>query len=170
MATVTEEALADVERLHSEGISSGDLVTVLESWGVRFSEATLRKWVQWELLPRSVRVGHRGQQGGSQGQYPARIVRRILEIRRLLGDGYTVDQIRAGALLLANELEALERQIGVVFEGMERAVKTQSDEVGGEALRRELREARVTAAELVGRLRTMGSEAATRQRLARAAG
>ena len=34
---------------------------------MKFSEATLRKYVQLGLLPRSVRVGRKGKHQGSQG-------------------------------------------------------------------------------------------------------
>ena len=64
-----ERELQEIERTWPNGLTSRQIVDVFETRGIRFSEATLRKYVQLGLLPRSVRVG-------PQGQAP-RLVRRL---------------------------------------------------------------------------------------------
>ena len=44
--------------------------------------------MQLGLLPRSVRVGRKGKHRGSQGLYPATVVRQIELVRRLMAQGY----------------------------------------------------------------------------------
>src|SRR3712207_1701644 len=72
-----EEEIAEIERAWPNGLTSRQIVDVFESRGIRFSEATLRKYVQLGLLPRSVRVGRKGKHRGSCGLYPANVVRRV---------------------------------------------------------------------------------------------
>ena len=71
---IDKAVLERIERDHPAGMSSAAILDLLSSLGVRFSEATLRKWVQLGLLPRSVRVGRKGKHSGSQGMYPTPIV------------------------------------------------------------------------------------------------
>ena len=63
--------LAEIERSRPQGLTSRQIVDLFETRGIRFSEATLRKYVQLGLLPRSVRVGRKGKHRGSCGLYPA---------------------------------------------------------------------------------------------------
>src|SRR5512137_1304908 len=79
-----EEELGDIERQSPNGLTSRQIVDVFTSRGVRFSEATLRKYVQLGLLPRSVRVGRKGKHRGSCGVYPAEIVRRVNQVRVMM--------------------------------------------------------------------------------------
>src|SRR5262245_18528970 len=105
MQGLTDAVLDEVEKAHPDGITSQQIVELLEHHELKFSEATLRKYVQLGLLPRSVRVGRKGKNRGSQGRYPAGIVRQIVEIKRLLNDNYTIDEIRREYLLLRGEIE-----------------------------------------------------------------
>src|SRR5690242_13910388 len=98
-AGLTEAALQKIEKSYPDGLASQQILGILEEHGVRFSEATLRKYVQLGLLPHSVRVGRRGKDRGSQGLYPVSIVRQVLEIKRLLNENYTIDEIRQEFLL-----------------------------------------------------------------------
>ena len=63
--------------------------------------------MQLGLLPRSVRVGRKGKHRGSQGLYPATIVRQIELVRRLMAQGYTIQDIQREFLFLGSEIEAL---------------------------------------------------------------
>ncbi len=155
MGAWSEDELAKIEAEHPEGLAAAEIISLLDGMGVRFSEASLRKYVQLELLPRSVRVGHRGRQGGSQGQYPVEILRQILEIKKLLSEGKGIEEIRSKALLIQHEIDNLEANIRRVFEGIERALESGSDEVTREQCRREMREAKAAAADLVRRLRAV---------------
>lgn len=151
----SEAELARIEAEHPAGVAAAEIVSLLDVLGVRFSEASLRKYVQLELLPRSVRVGHRGRQGGSQGQYPTEILRQILEIKRLLSEGYGIEEIRSKALLIHHEIDHLEAHVRQIFDGMERALAAHGDAIGREQGRRELRDAMGSAAELIRRLRAV---------------
>ena len=90
----TEDELERLESEHPEGLSTQQVVEGFATRGLPVSEATFRKYVQLGLLPRSVRVGRKGKHRGSQGLYPAAIVRQIELIRRLMGQGYTIQQIQ----------------------------------------------------------------------------
>ena len=94
MSKVAESTLEQVERDHSTGISSVDLLAFFEGQEIRFGEATLRKWVQLGLLPRSVRVGRKGKHQGSKGKYPVRVVRQILRIKDLMDKDITIEDIQ----------------------------------------------------------------------------
>src|SRR5882672_3991089 len=89
-----EATLTDLERGHEAGFSSAEILSLLEQHGVKFSEATLRKYVQLGLLPRSVRVGKKGKHQGSQGMYPSAVIRQILRIKEMMADDLTIEQIQ----------------------------------------------------------------------------
>lgn len=154
---MTEDQVRAVEARHPEGLTASGVVDSLEAMGVRFSEASLRKWVQLELLPKSERVGHRGSLGGSQGLYPVSVLRRVLEIKRLLAEGSSIEEIRSRGFLFENDLEDLERRLERMLGALDQGLKRQRDEVAVEQVRRELREARALSSALVGRLRSVRS-------------
>jgi hypothetical protein len=170
MQGLTDAMLDEIEKTHPEGIPSHAIVEVLDSNGVKFSEATLRKYVQLGLLPRSVRVGRKGKHRGSQGLYPASIVRQIVEIKRLLHENYTIEQIQQQYLLLRGEIEQLEQQLARLFEDIETALKSRADDTSAEHVRRDLKGARGVASELITRLAALESRLSLQARLARAAG
>lgn len=170
MQGITEEALEQIERAHPDGIPSQAIVAFLERHGVKFSEATLRKYVQLGLLPHSVRVGRKGKCRGSQGLYPPGTVRKILEIKRLLSQNYTIEEIRADYFLLRGEIEALEQKLKQLFDGIEGTLKARMDDSLADLVRRDLREAQSTANELIHKLRVLEERLSARVRLARAAG
>ncbi|MGC3997211.1 MAG: MerR family transcriptional regulator [Anaeromyxobacter sp.] len=101
--------IARVEREHPAGISSGEVVALFESKGARLSAATFRKYVQMGLLPRSRRVGRKGKHTGSSGLYPVSVVRRIALIKRMMAEGYTVEDIRGSFVTVRNRLEDVEK-------------------------------------------------------------
>ncbi len=92
MTPISQEALEQVEREHARGLTSAEILTLLEGFGLKFSEATLRKYVQLGLLPRSVRVGRKGKHTGSQGLYPATIVRQIFAIKDMMAENLTIEE------------------------------------------------------------------------------
>jgi DNA-binding transcriptional MerR regulator len=104
--------LAEIERVERErsaGITSGEVVRLFESRGARLSASTFRKYVQAGLLPRSWRVGRKGKHTGSTGLYPVSVVRRIAVIKRMMAEGYTVEDIRGSFVTVANRLEDVEK-------------------------------------------------------------
>lgn len=96
MKKVETETLEKFENDHSDGVTSIEIMAVLAQIGVRISEATLRKYIQVGLLPRSRRVGTRGRHQGSWGLYPPWTARQILEIKKLLSEGKTIQEFSEG--------------------------------------------------------------------------
>ena len=98
-----------LERDRAAGITSAEVVRLFESRGARLSAATFRKYVQLGLLPRSRRVGRKGKHTGSTGLYPVAVVRRIALIKRMMAEGYTVEDIRGSFVTVRNRLEDVEQ-------------------------------------------------------------
>lgn len=129
------------------------IVDIFVSRGVRFSEATFRKYVQQGLVPRSRRVGRKGKHRGSLGMYPARCVRRVNAIKRLMGEGYTIEQIQEQFLRFTDVIESLEEGLGEVFTLL--GTEAQSPRFDAKArrdLKRDIDEARQTADDLLRRI------------------
>ena len=89
--------LAEIERAHPDGLSSKEIIRVLGEQGESLTEATLRKYVQLGLLPRSRRVGQKGKHRGSRGIYPVEVIRRVDEIRRAMEQGETLEELARAA-------------------------------------------------------------------------
>jgi len=145
------------------------IVDVFVERGTRLTEATFRKYVQLGLLPRSVRVGRKGKHRGSQGLYPATAVRQIDHIRRLMAQGFTIEEIQKEFLFVRGDIDALARQIERVYAAIEDALDGR-DELGGAdplALRA-LDEARATGAQLLSQLEAIERRLTMRARMARA--
>lgn len=170
MATWSEEELARIEAENPDGLPATEIISRLEGWGVKFSDASLRKYVQLELLPRSVRVGHRGLQGGSQGQYPAGILRQILEIKQLLRDGYSIEEIRNEERLIHHKIGLLGQQIARLIEGLEAGIAANPDELARGQSLRALREARGLASQLLASLNAAEVRQESRKKIVKAAG
>jgi hypothetical protein len=162
----SEEELARIETAHADGLATHQVVELFAAKHDPLTEATFRKYVQLGLLPRSVRVGRKGKHRGSQGLYPATIVRQIELVRRLMAQGYTIQDIQREFLVLGSEIDGLSRQLSLVFDGVERSV-----EQGGadDVIAHAVAEARALADELVRQLRAIEQRLAMRARMARAA-
>lgn len=93
MKLLSEKELRKIEERFKEGITSQEIIEVLTSNGIKFSEATLRKYVQLGLLPRSRRIGTKGKFKGSKGIYPVSVIRKIIEIKELMEQNYTIEEI-----------------------------------------------------------------------------
>src|SRR5215213_4450580 len=108
---LSENELQEIEQGAPGGLTSRQIVDVFTTRGIRFSEATLRKYVQLGLLPRSVRVGQKGKHLGSRGLYPAAVVRQILRIKEMMADDYTIEEIQKEFLFVRGDIEDLERKL-----------------------------------------------------------
>ncbi len=161
-AELSEEKLASFERAHPRGVT---VQQIIDTVGAALTEATFRKYVQIGLLPRSVRVGRKGKSRGSQGLYPATVVRRIDAIRRLMGQGYTIDQIQREFLFVRGELEELGRILDRLYAGLERALEARG---GDELTERKLAEVREVGADLTRRLDEIEQRMSMRARMQRA--
>jgi len=106
-ALLAEEDLRAIETDSPTGLTAVQIVDAFTRRGIKFSEASFRKYVQQGLLPRSRRVGRKGKHKGSLGVYPAKTVRRINDVKRLMADGYTIEQIQEQFLLYTDLIEGV---------------------------------------------------------------
>ncbi|WP_234023882.1 MerR family transcriptional regulator [Sorangium cellulosum] len=141
-----------IEREHAQGITSSDILELFAVHGIKFSEATLRKYVQLGLLPRSVRVGRKGKHQGSQGMYPATVVRQIQRIKEMMAQDYTIEEIQREFLFVRGDIEELERAMAKVFSALRDAAKERRSETSGRAIAQDLASAETLARELVAKL------------------
>lgn len=150
---LTEAEIEDIEATYADGITAVQVVEIFTGREVRFSEASFRKYVQLGLLPRSRRVGRKGKHRGSLGMYPVKTVRRVNEIKRLMAEGYTIEEIQAQFLRFTNVLENLEEGFSEIFSRLEEeAAGPRFDNQTRRSLERDLTEAREAADELLARL------------------
>lgn len=162
----SEGSLQALERAHPQGLAVQQIVEAFDQAGDRLTEATFRKYVQLGLLPRSVRVGRKGKHKGSQGLYPVTVIRRIDTIRRLMSQGYTIDQIQREFLVVSGDVEELTRNLERVVSAIERLLADR----GGDALaERQLEEARALGDALLRKLDEIEQRMSMRARMARAA-
>lgn len=166
----SETELEEIERAHGDGMSVQQIVEAFTARGSRLTEATFRKYVQLGLLPRSVRVGRKGKHRGSQGLYPPTAVRQIDHIRRLMHQGFTMEEIQKEFLFVRGDIDALSRQLTRVYEAIERAVREQSRPASDDPrVGTALQEVRELGKELVQGLETIERRLTMRARMARAA-
>lgn len=165
----TEDELARLEREHAGGLTSEQIVTCFVRKNVKFTEATLRKYVQLGLLPRSRRVGLKGKHRGSQGMYPVTCVRRIQHLKALM-EQYTIEQIQREFLFVRGDVEELERTLERIFASLGAAARSpKGGETTSRAISRELADARAIAAELVAKLASIETRLTMQARLQREA-
>ena len=162
----TDDELSRIEREHAFGITSEQIVDLFNRRGLRFTEATLRKYVQLGLLPRSRRVAISGSQRGSQGMYPVTVVRRIQHLKSMLTH-HTIEEIQREFLFVRGDIEELEGSLERVFSALGSAAKPRDDanEAQSRAVLRELTEARMLAADLMAKLSSVETRLTMRARL-----
>jgi DNA-binding transcriptional MerR regulator len=166
---ITDDVLDRIEREHPQGLTSQEILDVFASHDVKFSEATLRKYVQLGLLPRSVRVGRKGKHQGSQGMYPASVVRQIQRIKEMMAEDYTIEEIQREFLFVRGDIEELERQIAKVFEALKTAAQERRSEITGRAVAHDLESAEALAHDLVAKLTAIEDRLLSQARLTRRA-
>ncbi|HEX7836526.1 MAG TPA: hypothetical protein VF469_03635 [Kofleriaceae bacterium] len=114
-ALLKEEDLRAIEGTYPDGITAVQIVDVFTSRGIKFSEASFRKYVQQGLLPRSRRVGRKGKHRGSLGVYPSKTVRRINAVKQLMVDGYTIEEIQGQFLLYTDLVEGVAENLAELW-------------------------------------------------------
>ncbi|WP_438020726.1 MerR family transcriptional regulator [Sorangium sp. So ce315] len=169
MQRIPEDVLERLEREHAQGITSSDILELFAAHGIKFSEATLRKYVQLGLLPRSVRVGRKGKHQGSQGMYPATVVRQIQRIKEMMAQDYTIEEIQREFLFVRGDIEELERAMAKVFNALREAAKEKRSETSGRAIAQDLASAETLARELVAKLALIEERLMAQARLTRQA-
>lgn len=168
-ADLDEETLARFEAAHPKGLTSHDILDVLGGTRYRISEATLRKWVQLGLLPRSVRVGTKGKHKGSLGMYPVAVIRQILRIKQMMAGNFTIDEIQREFLFARSDIEETERVLSRVIKGLELAVAERARGPVNKALVRDVAEARSLSSALIDKLGHIEDELTMQARLKRVA-
>src|SRR3954468_24708566 len=118
-----EREIEEIERTWPDGLTSRQIVDVFETRGIRFSEATLRKYVQLGLLPRSVRVGRKGKHRGSCGLYPANVVRRVNMVKGMMAEDLTIEEIQRSFVRFKDEIDAIEKKLRELIAGFERQAR-----------------------------------------------
>jgi DNA-binding transcriptional MerR regulator len=149
-----DREIEEIERTCPDGLTSRQIVDVFETRGIRFSEATLRKYVQLGLLPRSVRVGRKGKHRGSCGVYPAYVIRRVNAVKGMMADNLTIEEIQRSFARFKDDIDAVEKDLRELLSGFEREAKgpdAHSPERRKD-LEREIIEAKRAAGELVRRM------------------
>src|SRR5580692_8935085 len=122
MSLLGEDELRAIETAHADGLTAVQVVDAFTSRGIKFSEASFRKYVQQGLLPRSRRIGRKGKYKGSLGLYPAKTVRRINAVKQLMRDGYTIEQIQEQFLLYTDLIEGVAEHVAELLSRFERDV------------------------------------------------
>jgi hypothetical protein len=162
---IDAETLAQLEKAHVAGFTSAEILDVFARHDVQLSEATLRKYVQLGLLPRSVRVGRKGKHQGSQGIYPVSVVRQILRIKQMMAESYTIEQIQREFLFIRSEVEQLESMLSKIFKKLDGVVKERKTERVTSAVQRDVSDARSISKELMTRLEAIENKLSSRSRL-----
>ena len=146
-----DEELRAIETTYADGITAVQIVEVFTGRGIKFSEATFRKYVQQGLLPRSKRVGRKGKHRGSLGVYPAKTVRRINTVKHLMSEGHTIEEIQGQFLLYTDLVEGVAEHLTELATRLAADI-AKSDAPARKALERELADARRDGDRLVERL------------------
>ena len=167
MQRISDDALDRIEREHEQGISSAEILDIFALHGIKFSEATLRKYVQLGLLPRSIRVGRKGKHQGSQGMYPATVVRQIQRIKEMMAQDYTIEEIQKEFLFVRGDIEELERTLGRVFDALKEAAQKRRSDTSGRAITSDLASAETLARELLAKLSMIEERLMTQARLSK---
>jgi hypothetical protein len=160
---LTEEELQEIERTSPNGVTSRQIVDLFASRGIRFSEATLRKYVQLGLLPRSVRVGQKGKHQGSRGIYPANVIRRVNVVKGMMAENLTIEEIQRSFIRFKDEINSIEKSLRELITTFEREVKGPHREASRrQELELEIIDAKRAAAELVRRISSLETRFSSR--------
>jgi DNA-binding transcriptional MerR regulator len=170
-----EEELRAIEGVYADGITAVQIVEVFTARGIKFSEASFRKYVQQGLLPRSKRVGRKGKHRGSLGVYPAKTIRRINTVKSLMADGHTIEEIQGQFLLYTDLAEGVAEHLTELTHRLATDLaKSDLPKPTKNALERELADVRKDGDRVVERLEELTRKVAAprtdRLRLAGAAG
>jgi hypothetical protein len=149
-----EREIEEIERTWPNGLTSRQIVDVFETRGIRFSEATLRKYVQLGLLPRSVRIGRKGKHRGSCGVYPAHVIRRVNVVKGMMADNRTIEEIQRSFVRFKDDIDGVEKDLRDLLSGLEREARgpDSQDSDRRRDIEREIVEAKRAAGELVRRI------------------
>jgi DNA-binding transcriptional MerR regulator len=149
----TEAEVSELEGDHAEGVTAAEVVEMFSERGIRLSEATFRKYVQRGLLPRSRRVGRKGKHRGSLGVYPAKTIGRVNAIKRLMDEGFTIEEIQGGYFRYTDLIEELSEKVDDLFAQLDEDLTgADFDTKARRNTTRDIAEARKTADDLLRRV------------------
>jgi DNA-binding transcriptional MerR regulator len=155
---LSEEELQEIERSSPHGVTSRQIIDLFTSRGIRFSEATLRKYVQLGLLPRSVRVGQKGKHQGSRGIYPAAVIRRVNMVKGMMAENLTIEEIQRSFIRFKDEIDGIEKSLRELLGTFEREAKgPRLLAARRDDLEQEIVDAKRAASELVRRISSLES-------------
>lgn len=162
---IDDAALSQIERNHARGLTSAEILDVFARHNIALSEATLRKYVQLGLLPRSVRIGKKGKHQGSQGVYPVGVVRQIVLIKQMMAESYTIEQIQKEFLFIRSDVEQLEQLLEGIFEKLDDVVRQRRREHSAQTVARDVGDARSLSRDLLARLTAIETKLTSRARM-----
>lgn len=133
---LSKAELKRIAEKYPEGISSAEIVKIFQNRGIKFSEATFRKYVQMGLVECCKRVGQKGKHRGSRGIYPVSTVERVNAIKGLIKTEVTLAQLQGSVFRLGKEAATAKRLLdGMLVE----AVRQSEDGLGGQLDKQALR-------------------------------
>lgn len=157
--TLSEQDLITIEKANADGLTSAQIIQIFQRRGIRFSEATFRKYVQLGLLPRCIRVGSKGKHRGSHGLYPSTTVRRINSIKGLMRESYTIEEIQRSFSNYKQQIDDIEAALEELFKGFLREMSPPRFDVArSRSLQRDIDEARRTAGSLIRQVQKIESQ------------
>jgi hypothetical protein len=162
---IDERTLREIERDHPDGLTSAEILDLFARHDLPLSEATLRKYVQLGLLPRSVRVGKKGKHQGSQGIYPVNVVRQIVSIKQMMAENYTIEQIQKEFLFIRSDVEQLEQALGRIFKKLDGVMRERKANGGAKAVQKDVVGARSLSKDLLARLVAIETKLTSRTRM-----
>lgn len=156
MAFIEEKTIIAIEARYPQGLTSAAVLELCQHYGQPLSEASLRKYVQLGLLPRSVRVGEKGKHRGSKGMYPVRIVRLIVLIRELMDGHLTIEQIQNEVLFLRGDIDQLEERLSSIFARIDQRLQdSELSKQDSVSAKKEKEQAKSAGKQLLDRLRML---------------
>lgn len=164
---IDETDLHRIEKTHPRGLTSAEILDVFACHHVQLSEASLRKYVQLGLLPRSVRIGRKGKHQGSQGVYPVSVVRQIVRIKQMMAESYTIEQIQSEVLFIRSDLEQLEQLLEGIFRKLEDVTRERGS--AGQGVARAVSDARGLSRDVLARLVAIERKLTSRPRIEKVA-
>jgi DNA-binding transcriptional MerR regulator len=166
---IDDRILSRIETEHPLGLTSAEILDVLASHGVALSEATLRKYIQLGLLPRSVRIGRKGKHQGSQGIYPVNVLRQILRIKQMMAQNYTIEQIQREFLFIRSDLLELEQMLSSIFKKLDAILRERKRKASTQVVVHEVSSARALGKDLVARFEAIESRLTNQAKIERVA-
>ncbi len=130
---LTKAEIKKINEKHPNGLSSVEIVDIFKSRGIKFSEATFRKYVQMGLVERCRRVGQKGKHRGSRGLYPVTTIERINTIKKMISGDLTLEQLKGSYFSMRQKMEEARRVVnevsGELSENIEAKGKKDRNEV-----------------------------------------